>query len=173
MNFQLEHFIILLCLNLQVYFTKKIKLGKPNWGRLPDEFYADETTTEQPDECNTGEYLKQNMTELSERIYDVLTKPRRGFADSLISDVSEYVIILHCYLRMMDRMDEDAIKFGKDLVEKGYPKHMTVSVDGEDLKKRVGWDVYELQHYEWVWEDTMYSWGNLTERVADLNELNL
>lgn len=173
MNFQLEQLILLLCLSVEVYYTKKIKLRKPGWGRLPDEFYQDETTTEMPDECNTGEYLKHNMTELSERIYEILAKPRRRFADSLIEDLSVYVIFLHCYLRLIDRLDEDAIKYGTELVEKGYPKHMTLPFGGEEMKKRIGWDVYEYQHYEWVWEDTIYSWANLTERIADVKNMTV
>lgn len=173
MNFRIEQLILLFCLHFEVYFTKKIKLGKPDWGRLPDEYYKDETTTEQPDECNTGEYLKHNMTKLSERIYEILANPRRGFADSLITDLSVYVIVLHCYLRLIDRLDEDAIKYGTELVTKGYPKHMTVPLGGEEMKTRIGWDVYEYQHYEWVWEDTIYSWGNLTERVADLRYMTI
>lgn len=173
MKFQLQQIIFLLCLSFEVHFSKKIKLGKPGWGRLSEEFYKDETTTEMPDECNTGEYLKHNMTELSERIYKTLANPVRGFADSLITDLSVYVIFLHCYLKMIDRMNEEAIKYGKQLVESGYPKHLTLSVGGDDMKTRIGWDIYEYQHYEWVWEDTIYSWGNLTERIEVIKNLNV
>ena len=74
---------------------------------------------------------------------------------------------------MIDRFDDGAIKYGTELVNKGYPKHLTVPFGNKDLKTRVGWDVYEYQHYEWVWEDTIYSWGNLTERLADLKHITV
>uniref|UniRef100_A0A1B6L6U3 Uncharacterized protein n=1 Tax=Graphocephala atropunctata TaxID=36148 RepID=A0A1B6L6U3_9HEMI len=145
-------FLVLISL---VSCTTKWKRKKPAYWEFPET-----TTTEKPDV--SAEYCKTvNMDELGENITAIVTKPVRGHAEPLLNAVILYVLTLHRFIRKYNTTDDIAQKMAKDLIENKRPKFLDIEVDMPVISNRVGFDKYEFQHFQWVWEDIVNSWEKL------------
>lgn len=145
-------FVVLIGL---VSSTTKWTRKKPAYWEFPET-----TTSEKPD--ISAELCKStNMDELGANITEIVSKPRRGLADPLMHSVVTYVLTLHRFIRKCNTTDDIAIRMARDLIQNKKPKFMDMELDIPVLNLRVGFDKYELQHFQWVLEDIQQSWEKL------------
>ncbi|KAG8242387.1 hypothetical protein J6590_066888 [Homalodisca vitripennis] len=139
--------------------TTKWKRKKPAYWEFPET-----STTERPDV--SAEYCKSvNMDELGANITGIVTKPVRGHAEPLLNAVVLYVLTLHRFIRKCNTTDDIAIRMARDLIENKRPSFLDMEIDMPTINRRVGFDRYEFQHFQWVWEDIVNSWEKLKEIV--------
>lgn len=157
--------ILLICFVINYSQGKKIKLKYRKLMELEEK--AKLAEDKQEDVSEGDEFKKRNLVELDDTIATVLSNPVRGQAETLIKAISRYTHALHRYIKKTNDNDTEAIQLGKAYIKTGIPKSFRIKVTGAFVNTRVGFDKYELQHYEYCREESIKSWHSLKDLLEN------